>query len=509
MQLTGFARTGAAPDRPPAPRPAQSDMLVGAFYFPGWSAPQRWYCIKANEEAQHPLLGYYPEGDPDVADWHIKWALEHGVSFFAFDYYLFGGAERLEAALADGFLRAAYLDRFRFCLNWCNHAPPETQTREEFDQFADLVVDKYLRHPSYLTIRDRPVVMILSGFSFVKTLGVEGARQAFACLNERCRAAGLADAYLVFCEGHILREQDIKDSLGAGAEALCLYNYPYAGTSVTGPGQHAEASYEHLVAQGETGWRHWRSLADGRFWPTVMPGWDRRPWTKDRDLLRTGSTPDLFERSLLAARQHVNEDRVVIVEAWNEWGEGSVLEPSVERRFDYLDRVRKVFCPGAPDDPDLHDYAAGLPAWDVALPETTLWAFDFDLQGWTGSSVRDLAVADGALVATSVNQDPQLHAPPSYVRAESRRRLLLRLRLTPAQEPSGHVTGQVFWTTVQRAMCEETSVYFDPLLDGRWHDYSVDLGASPAWAGLVDGLRLDPVNLADVKTELDRVELVP
>ena len=30
-------------------------------------------------------------------------------------------------------------------------------------------------------------------------------------------------------------------------------------------------------------------------WPTVMPGWDRRPWTKYDDLISTGSTPELFE----------------------------------------------------------------------------------------------------------------------------------------------------------------------------------------------------------------------
>ena len=106
-------------------------------------------------------------------------------------------------------------------------------------------------------------------------------------------------------------------------------------------------SYEHLIEQGEALWKHWRGITDGRFWPTVMLGWDRRPWTKDEDLIRTGSTPELFEKSLGKSRDYLNPERIVMIEAWNEWGEGSVLEPSVEQHFKYLEKVREVFCPKA------------------------------------------------------------------------------------------------------------------------------------------------------------------
>ena len=128
-------------------------MLVGAYYFPGWNKAEKWYCIAANKNVQHPLLGYYSEGDPNAADWHIKWALEHGVSFFAFDYYTADGSQMLETALDDGFLKAKHINQFKFCLNWCNHAAESTMTAEQLDQFGDLVIKKYLTHPSYLENR--------------------------------------------------------------------------------------------------------------------------------------------------------------------------------------------------------------------------------------------------------------------------------------------------------------------------------------------------------------------
>jgi len=31
------------------------------------------------------VLGWYREGDPELADWQIKWAVEHGITFFAYD----------------------------------------------------------------------------------------------------------------------------------------------------------------------------------------------------------------------------------------------------------------------------------------------------------------------------------------------------------------------------------------------------------------------------------------
>lgn len=504
------ASAGQAADIP-APRTQQSDMLVGAFYFPGWSREDRWYCIAASDTALHPLLGYYREGDPAVADWHIKWALEHGVSFFAFDYYVEQGAEMLETALADGFLNSQFIGQFRFCLNWCNHAPAETQTREEFKAFEDVVLPKYLTHPCYLRIDGKPVVMILAGYSFVKTLGVQGARELFEAFDARCKAAGLGGVHLVFCEGGIDGQQAVDDSLAAGARTFCLYNYPYLGTSFTGPGQPGlEATYEDMITGAEGLWKHWRTVTKGAFWPTVMPGWDRRPWTKDRDLIRTGSTPELFERSLRAAREHVNGDRIVMIEAWNEWGEGSVLEPSREWRFAYLQKVREVFCPGAepiaPHDPTT--LGLPLPSWDLKLPSITRWTFDFDHEGWTVARCTDPEKRPGALMATSTSNDPALTGPPSYVRCESIASVRIRMRLTPCQAPvNGQCVAQVFWSTVEQQMCEETSTTFVAELDGQWHEYNVDLAAIKTWRGVMDRLRLDPCDRPDIRIEVDRVEL--
>ncbi len=487
----------------PTPQPVAADTQVGVYYFPGWSAPEKWYCLKASDTAIQPLLGYYPEGDPEVADWHIKWALEHGVSFFAFDHYVRGGGEMLETALVDGFMQAEHIGQFQFCLNWCNHAPAETQTLEELEAFEDVVIEKYLTHPSYLRKDGKAVVMILSGYSFVKTLGIDGAKAAFDAFDQRCRDAGLEGLYLVFCEGGINGEQAIKDSFAAGVDAFCLYNYPYAGTDYTGPGEYGEAPYADLLAQCQGLSSHWGNLTEARFWPTVMSGWDRRPWTKDRDLVRTGTTPELFGEQLRTAKGHVNADNIVMIEAWNEWGEGSVLEPSVEWGFEYLEKVREVFS----DDGRRLSSRDDKPHYDVELPVVSDWRFDTGPVQWGRSACAEPTIEWGKLVTTSESDDPQLTSPPTYLDCAEYGSMRLRMRLT-GEGDARTATGQLFWETVEMRMRAETSVLFDVEVDGRWHEYEVDLTEAPAWRGMTDRLRLDPVNEPGVKIEIDRLRIL-
>lgn len=493
----------------PAPRPTapKADRLVGVFYFPGWEAPESWWPVLAHPEVQHPLVGPYNQASPEVADLHIQWALDHGVSFFAYDYYTHHGSEMLEDALEQGILKSRNIPQFKFCLNWCNHAPWQTMTAEQLREFGEVVVPKYLTHPSYLRLDGKPVLMILSAASFVKCLGIEGARKAFEELDARCRKEGLPGVRIVSCEGEIVNEQILKDTLAAGVSSFAIYNYPYAGTPFTGPGKEGQAPYEALEKQGEGLWKHWSGLTGGRFWPTVMTGWDRRAWCRDEDLLRTGSTPDLFERQIRKARENTNAYGVVMIEAWNEWGEGSVLEPSDKWGFGYLDRVRKVFCPNAPAHKDAAPRLRSEGALHSArLPSIRRWGFDRDASGWKPRACAGFAAEWGSLVFTTETGDPQVSSPWTFVPCAQVKALRVRMRLTaPSPAP---LRCELFWDTERHGMSGRNSAGIDVQPDGQWHSYTIPLAGNPAWTGMLERMRLDPVNAAGVKVEIDTIELI-
>ena len=51
------------------------------------------------------------------------------------------------------------------------------------------------------------------------------------------------------------------------------------------------------------------------------------------------------ERAKTLAAANPPGHRIVTINAWNEWGEGSYLEPDTPTGMDYLDAIRAVFPP--------------------------------------------------------------------------------------------------------------------------------------------------------------------
>jgi lipopolysaccharide biosynthesis protein len=79
----------------------------------------------------------------------------------------------------------------------------------------------------------------------------------------------------------------------------------------------------------------------------VVPGWDNTARMQDRSFCFEDATPGAFQAWLEEAleqtrAQHFGDERLVFVNAWNEWAEGTYLEP--DRRFGhaFLEAVRNA-----------------------------------------------------------------------------------------------------------------------------------------------------------------------
>jgi hypothetical protein len=94
------------------------------------------------------------------------------------------------------------------------------------------------------------------------------------------------------------------------------------------------------------------------YFPNVTVGWDSTPRTCQTDNYRLGSypftsvivnnTPQAFRSALESAKSFAlanlpPDKRLITVNSWNEWTEGSYLEPDTATGMAYLDAVRDVF----------------------------------------------------------------------------------------------------------------------------------------------------------------------
>ena len=77
----------------------------------------------------------------------------------------------------------------------------------------------------------------------------------------------------------------------------------------------------------------------------VMPGWDNTARRQNNGFCFEQATPGAFQAWLeetvdQTRQQHYGDERLVFVNAWNEWAEGAYLEP--DRRFghSYLEAVK-------------------------------------------------------------------------------------------------------------------------------------------------------------------------
>jgi hypothetical protein len=85
-------------------------------------------------------------------------------------------------------------------------------------------------------------------------------------------------------------------------------------------------------------------------------GWDSSPRTVQSDtFLNVGypftptlanDTPDQFREALVAVKQRLDlrpGPKTLNINAWNEWTEGSYLEPDTVHGMGYLEAIRDVF----------------------------------------------------------------------------------------------------------------------------------------------------------------------
>lgn len=352
----------------PAPEPVRTEMLVGAHHCPLWEKdrPEMWANVLKHPE-RTPALGFYAQENPEVADWETKWAVEHGVSFFVYCWYRAaqGGPvkTRFSSAIHEALFKSRFVDKMKYTIMWENQSRGTAGVADERDLFENVMpfwLENYFKHPSYLKVDNRPVLFIYRPEFLVKDLGGEEAvARAFDRMRQVCKAAGF-DGLTILGEYRGLDAKHLQLMKQLGLDYTFAYCWGLPGSPQ--PEQAIEKQMENLrktqalgilpqvmtVSQAWSGWRD-----EGSIWKIPPDGF--------ASLLRQAKA---FAETLPKGELG---RRMLLLDNWNEWGEGHYLAPYREYGFGYLDAVREVFAPEAGPHVDLLPEDIGLGPYDTAI----------------------------------------------------------------------------------------------------------------------------------------------
>ena len=371
---------------------------VACYYFPNYHVDPRnevvhgtgwseWALVKRAEprfpghcQPRVPAWGYGDEADPAVMAQKIAAAADHGIDVFLFDWYWYDDGPFLERGLDAGFLHAPNNDRLKFALMWANHdwqdihpaglgavqrGPatlyPGKVTRETFDAVADLVIERYFKHPSYWLIDGFPYFSIYDLGKLQESLGgIAGTRAALADFRARVRVAGFPDVHLnaVVWSARVLPGETTVDNPNAllralGFDSITSYVWVHHGVLQTFP----ETDYNAARDQYFAYWDSVEAEFELPYFPNVTMGWDPSPRTVQSDVYTNAgypftptlahNTPANFRAALHLAKQRLDgrtdAPKILTLNAWNEWTEGSYLEPDTVNGVAYLEAIRDVF----------------------------------------------------------------------------------------------------------------------------------------------------------------------
>lgn len=501
-------------DYVPVPQPVESDYEIGAFYFPGWSTPERWAPIRRNAPQRKPVLGYYDEANPECVDWQIKWAVEHGIKFFMVDWYWSAGGRHLEHWV-QAFEKARYRSYLKWCMMWANHNAAGTHSEEDQRAVTRYWIEHCFNMPEYYKIDGRPVVIIWSPQNMRRDMADKGgAKRLLDISQEVAKEAGLKGIYFVGMKWPEAATDaaELARLKGEGFEMTSIYHYMHHGGKAVDPTRFsfdlvADSSYQH--------WMDWKNAFDLPFLPNLSTGWDARPWHGEKTTVISGRTVPLFKRICEDAKRFSDETGIkrLALAPLNEWGEGSYLEPCTEFGFEMYDVVRDTFCrkPEGGWPPNITPADVNRGPYDLPMAVTvrrTSWDFDGDAQGWGPMmGVTELRAEGGVLRFTTATTDPAVSVGLGGLRAKDFAQVVIRLK---AQTPGASGDSlQLFWATTTAAASEGSSAKLPLIGDGEWHEYRFDVAKNPRWQGRLASFRLDPGSRPGVRVEIDSVVMEP
>lgn len=311
----------------------ESKVRVGAYYFDGWTGKTPFHMTQSlmNDFPERKPIWGWVTSTPEIVKTQVDMAADAGLDYFAFCWYYNSSdlsENRPENNALQLYINAPNKNRMKFCLLVANHhgnyiTPENWPTLKKHWK-------KYFKEPAHLTVNGKPLIIFFEFQSMIKNFGsAEAVKAAFEDFRNEARLEGLPGLTIAACTWP--SQKEIQTATSCGFDVLTGYNYHSAGlTNLVNPvSDMIKKEYNELWSQFQNS-----SLP---YIPVSTLNWDVRPWSKTPETEKrfvgyseesVYNSVTFLKKWIMENSSHVTNEKLGLLYAWNENGEGAWLTPS-------------------------------------------------------------------------------------------------------------------------------------------------------------------------------------
>ena len=512
-------------DYVPTPVPVNNDgYYLGMSICSLWREGTHygWDCISPYNDVQ-PILGYYDEGLPEVADWEIKFLAEHGYDFEHFCWYYNSDTfkngikePRMGFALHDGYMNAKYSDMVKFAIMWENWGAGNVTKDIFLNEIWPYWCEWYFSDSRYMSINNKAVMTIYRHPKFIEHMGgVEAAKEVIDFMKEDIKKLGYDGMIVLGTSSGSLAENIEAEAIGI--DGFVAYHFGEAAYDPEHQFNSLNAAYDNDHTP---------------FFPSIGVGFNDIGWTETRTpLITVEDHKSVFEWAKndymprLAKREGEEwMGKIAIANTWNEFGEGHYIFPTNLNKFGYLDAARQVFSTAAGKDDKKHFdieptdnqksrlgylyQTDSIPlrrtqyiSDDSAIADNAVvkaWNFEneADCAKWASlakTSPTKYDPVEKALTAEALQTDSHikmLNLEENYFNANEVRYIHIKMKTDKGFNTNleWYYSGETGnnWSSGRRAAVAVGN-------NGEYIDYYLDMAGKPEWNGTIKAIRFDPM----------------
>jgi hypothetical protein len=334
---------------------ASSKVKIGAYYFDGWAADPSQNNITnllvKNFSEREPVWGWKTSTAEAMSN-QIDLAADAGLSFFDFCWYY---PENLKNNFQSNpynhalslYLKAPNNDKLKYCIIVCNQKGYEIGP-EDWSKVTAYWISLF-KSDHYLKFNGKPYIALLNVSGLISKFGsTDAVKKALDDFRAMAVNSGLKGVSIGGCASY--DNTEIGQALHCGFDLITGYNYHQAAFSKgINP-----TPVNNLIAKDYRSWDNISKCFKIPYIPTASLNWDPRPQARNNQDLTSFQRYDGFssrsvyqavsslKRWLVSNPDKTLNERIGLIYAWNEYGEGSWLTPSKNQKENLLDGVKQA-----------------------------------------------------------------------------------------------------------------------------------------------------------------------